>query len=30
MDSHENFIMIYGLKRVFYVPARVLSVSDDW
>jgi hypothetical protein len=27
---HGNFIMIYGPKKVFYVSARVLSVSDEW
>lgn len=27
---HGNFIMIYGPHKKIYVPARVLSVSEDW
>lgn len=27
---HGNFIMIYGPKKKIYVPARVLSVSEEW
>ncbi|MEA1881470.1 MAG: hypothetical protein U9N31_03645 [Candidatus Marinimicrobia bacterium] len=27
---HGNFIMIYGPKKWIYVPARVVSISDEW
>ncbi len=27
---HGNFIMLYGPKKKIYVPARILSISDEW